>query len=212
MIKKSIDLKLQITFTSPFIVGSGFGSAGVVDRRSIKDVGGIAYIPATSIKGKVKAELQKVMASLKYALCGPALGSGICKEDDLKNACLICRLFGSEFYEGSLIFADAKMDENIYSLLKRIEESKVIPVIQSSIRAGIKIDRRWRSAEAEALFTHEAVHPLSRYTSRIFGSAWLSDEEYGLFKSAIECITHLGGRKAGGLGRCKAEVNEVSIP
>ena len=53
MINRHINLTLTIVFDSPFIVGSGFGIAGLVDSKSVNDKDGIAYIPATSLKGKI---------------------------------------------------------------------------------------------------------------------------------------------------------------
>lgn len=209
MKKRNINLTLPITFDSPFIVGSGFGAAGLIDLKSVKDKDDIVYFPATSLKGKVKAEFKKVMLTIDSGnICNITTNKEICKFDNIKEACVICRIFGSEFYEGSLIFEDAVMDYETHDILSKIETNKIMPQSQSAIRTGIRINRILKTAEDKALFNFETVNPSIVFTSRIHGDVWLTDEEYIFFKKTIESITHLGGNKARGLGRCSIEVNE----
>lgn len=212
MINRHIDLTLTIVFESPFIVGSGFGIAGLVDLKSLKDKDGVAYIPATSLKGKIKTEFKKIMLLLNGAnICNISINNKICKFDTIKDACVICRSFGSEFYEGSLIFEDTTMDSKTHRILSKIENNKIIPQSQSTIRTGIEIDRMLKTAKENALFSFETVNPSITLTSRIHGDAWFTDEEYLFFRKTIESITHLGGNKARGLGRCSIIVEDQEV-
>lgn len=209
MKKRNINLTLAITFDSPFIVGSGFGTAGLIDLKSVKDKDDIVYFPATSLKGKIKAEFKKIMLAIDSSnICNTTINKKICKFDNIKAACVICRCFGSEFYEGSLIFEDAVMDYETHDILSKIETDKIMPQSQSGIRTGIRINRILKTAEDKGLFNFETVNPSIIFTSRIYGDVWLTDEEYIFFKKTIESITHLGGNKARGLGKCSIEVNE----
>ncbi len=212
MKERKIGLSLSIDFQTPFIIGSGFGLSGVLDLKTIKDSKGIVYITGSTIKGKIKAEFKKIMLSVNGSkICNSLINNNteICKFSEIKDACVICQVFGSEFYESSLIFEDAVMDAQAHSFLSKIEQNKILPQSQSAIRSGVKLNRILRVAEPEALFTFETAYPLTTFISKIHGSAILTDEEYEILKSAIKGITHLGRNKAGGLGRCKINVEEV---
>ena len=211
MTNKIIKLKLTIKFHSPFTIGSGFDIAGFVDSSTIKDGNNLIYIPASSIKGKIRSEFKKIIeGSNAGSVCNSIISNKteICKHD-INNSCVICRIFGSEMYEGSLIFEDAVMDTESREVLCRTENKRVIPVFQSSSRTGIRINRLLRTAEKGALFNIEGANPAITFTSNIYGSCHMMDEEYDYFKWTIENITHMGGNKARGMGRCKIKIEEL---
>lgn len=209
---KTINLKLKINFTSSFTVGSGFGIAGLVDSSTVKDSYGNIYLPASSIKGKIKSEFKKNIELLyPGSVCNSIAGGRkeVCLDRDITKACVICRIFGSEFYEGSLIFEDAVMDSSIQLILSEIEKNKIMPVFQSSIRSGIKINKLLKTTEEGALFSLEGGNPAIILTSNINGSCFMTEDEYNYFKGTIQTITHIGGNKSRGMGRCKIELEEV---
>lgn len=209
MNKRDINLTLTITFDSPFIVGSGFGIAGLVDLKSVKDKDGIAYVPATSLKGKIKAEFKKIMLTIDGGnICNTTINKEICKHKEINETCVICRLFGSEFHEGNLIFEDAEMDTEMHKILSSIEKHNIISQHQSAIRTGIKINRMLKCAEDQGLFNFETINPSIGFTSKIHGFTWLTDEEYTFFIKTIESITHVGGNKARGLGKCSIKAKD----
>jgi CRISPR/Cas system CSM-associated protein Csm3 (group 7 of RAMP superfamily) len=208
MTEKLIDITLRIKFKSPFIIGSGFGAAGIIDLCTVRDANGVINLPATSIKGKIRAEFRKIMHSIGKPVCDLP-GQKICK-DDIKTSCIICRIFGSEFHESAVIFEDAVMDDNYYKVFNKTERSSVLPGVQAAMRTGIKVDRRFKTAAEEALFVLEASNPCPIFTSRIHGTALLTDDEYEIFRQTIRSITHLGGNKSRGLGRCEISLEEVA--
>jgi len=212
MQERKINLELTIKFYSPFIIGSGFGLAGLIDLTTIKDTSNIIYIPASSLKGKIRSEFKKVMEAIGVKVCNSIVTSKkeICKESNIRDACVICRIFGSEFYPGSLIFEDAVMNDNTKAILIKMVRDRVVPAFQSTVRTGIKINRHLRTADEGALYTMESVNPSIIFTSRITGRCYIKDnDEYSYFKETIRMITHLGGNKARGMGRCKIEVREL---
>ncbi len=210
----NIELNLEIKFKSPFIVGSGFGIAGLVDSKSIRYGVGIPYIPATSIKGKIKAEYKKNMLAINgEKICNSIVNNNfsICKYDKVENACVICRCFGSEFYNGCLIFEDGILDSKTYNDLSSIIKERGITETQSIVRPGIKFNRILKNAEDQALFTYETINSSFIFTSKIYGDIQLNEDEYDLLKNTIRRIDHLGGNKSKGLGRCCIEVMEAGI-
>ena len=212
MDERIIDLQIHISFTSPFIIGSGFGIAGIIDSATIKDNNNIVFIPGSSVKGRIRSEFKKVLESLGEPTCNSIIANRpeVCKSDDIKDACAMCRIFGSEFHEGRLFFEDAVMDSKTLELFSRIVKNRSLPVLQSSIRTGTRLDRYRRTVDEGALFTFEGVNPQVAFTSFISGSSYVSDDEYSLFKGTIEAITHFGGNKARGMGRCNIRLTEGS--
>ena len=109
-----------------------------------------------------------------------------------------------------MIFNDAKIDENISEFFTKIKSNIIIDNSQSEVRMGIKLDRVLKTAEETALFNFETVNSYNIFKSRIYGHVYFTDEEYIFFIKTIENITHLGGNKARGLGRCSIKVKEDS--
>ena len=210
MNKRDIKLKLQIILNSPLIIGSGFGIAGLIDSTTVKGNDNIAYIPASSLKGKIRSEFKKTLEALNIRVCNSVITDNkeICKYSNIKDACVICRIFGSEFYDGSIIFEDAITEPEAREVIKKIEENKVIPSFQSSLRTGIRINRYLKIADEGALFTLEGVNPSITFKSMIYGSCYITDEEYSYLRETICMITHIGGDKSGGMGRCTIKVEE----
>lgn len=208
MKKRDVKLTLKIEFKSAFIIGSGFGFAGILDLMSIKDSNGIAYIPGSSLKGKIRSEFKKIMLTLDSSnICDNTVHKiPICQDKDIKDSCVVCRCFGSEFHEGSLIFEDAAPDMENYRNI--FDFKKIISKAQSEARTGIRVNRILRTVEDKALFTYETINPSFVFTSAIHGSAWLTDDEYIVLVKTIENMTHLGKNKARGPGRCSITVME----
>ena len=61
------------------------------------------------------------------------------------------------------------------------------------------------------MFTFEEVNPAIIFTSHIYGSCYMTDEEYDYLKGTIKTITHLGGNKSRGMGKCKIYIRELEL-
>ena len=57
-------LKLEIQFQSSFTIGSGIGFASFVDSCTIRDHNQVAYIPGSTIKGKLRSLCKKIALEL----------------------------------------------------------------------------------------------------------------------------------------------------
>jgi len=211
MNRQDIKIRLQIILNSPLIIGNGFGTAGLIDSATVKDTDNIVYIPGTSLKGKIRSEFKKTLEALNIRVCNSVFTDNkeICKDSNIKDACPICRIFGSEFYEGSIIFEDAIMEPEAREVIKKIKENSVISSFQTSLRTGIRINRYLKVVDERALFILEGVNPAIKFKSMIYGSCYITDEEYHYLRETIGMITHIGGNKAGGMGRCTIKVEEI---
>ncbi|MBU0567809.1 hypothetical protein KJ693_01280 [bacterium] len=215
------EYKITILLKSNLHIGSGFGFARIIDHTSIEDAEGLAYIPGSTIKGKLKSVCKKIALTLKDEgflnkegkICRsiePAKGQeGLCKHDEDKTRCVICRLFGSPFAEGKLIFANATLNED------KAEEIRVLSRInrfridtQNEVRTNVKLSRYRRISDARHLFMLENVSKDLQFTGCIYAKEPLSPEEKELLKYGLKTISHLGGHKARGLGR----VEKINCP
>lgn len=199
---RNVDIGLSVEFKASFFIGSGFGLAGIIDLMTLKDGNGVVYVPGSSLKGKIKAEFRKILVSLGLPACQTHKKSNICDRPDISETCALCRMFGSESYEGALIFEDVKLGDSSYELALKLNKG-FMPSLQSSPRTGLKINRLFKTAEPEALFFTEAANNLASFVGRIHGTVLATEEEYLLFIQTIESNTHLGGQKSRGLGRCQ---------
>lgn len=208
------EYKFVIQFKSNFHVGSGFGFAQIIDNTTIKNAEGVVYIPASTIKGKLRCICRKIAMSLNEVgyhqkgtdlICdgGRLNNISVCKTR-LSEACIICRLFGSVFQSGKLIFHDAQLSKE-----KKIDEIQLLQKInrfsnvQTETISGVKISRRSRTSDAKQLFNSEnGLHTLS-FEAKIstINDEDLKPREEELLLWGTKALTHLGGQKSRGLGR-----------
>lgn len=209
---------LLITFQSDFRIGSGFGFAGVFDQLAVKNSSGIAVIPAASIKGKFRSACRLACDMLSsgaaqdfYSCCSGPDHPAVCKNTAVVDRCVICRLFGSVFSQGPLLFTDA-LPSNADFI--EIMEQPGFPLNpnQSRLKMNIKMDRKSRTTENKMLRTTETIdHNL------IFNAQILVDDsiysptsrDLDLLNFGARLITHMGAEGARGLGRCTASLSEA---
>jgi CRISPR/Cas system CSM-associated protein Csm3 (group 7 of RAMP superfamily) len=213
------DYNITICLKSNLYIGSGFGFARIVDLVSIKDEEGLVYIPASTIKGKLKSVCRKIAKTLKDdpcfsqwksiegKICGKHEGEGldICMQLNPQERCVICRLFGSPYTEGKLIFGDAELDEsqqNEFRLLHKISRLRVDK--QSELRNGVKISRKLHISSPQALFSMESVSKELAFIGTINAKELLDKQEKDLLIYGLKILTHIGGQKARGLGRIES--------
>ncbi len=232
--------KINISFASDFRIGSGYGLAGVVDQISVKNADGLAVIPASTIKGRVRmacmhaalALTEPVPADDQSApapagpdftpflsqdgrICRSSEAPSVCKFEDYQQRCVICRLFGSVFREGVLVFSDAVPDDDTQKKLLALQSTKPFPFnpAQSRVRNNVKISRWNRGAESKMLRAGEVVDHRIAYSCDLFlesscltASTLASDLQ--LLQYGMALVSHLGAEKARGLGECTITLEE----
>lgn len=210
---------ITICLKSNLYVGSGFGFARIVDLVSIKDEEGLAYIPGSTIKGKLKSSCRKIAITLagdhdfsswnnsEGNICGKHENEGfnICRHLNPYENCIICRLFGSPYTEGKLIFGDAELDESLQAEFRSLYKMNHFRVdSQSEVKNSVKLSRKLRISSPQALFSMETVSKDLAFTSIIYSKELLSEQEKDLLKYGLKILTHIGGQKARGLGRIES--------
>lgn len=217
MTKKEIWIDFTLQTVTPYHIGSGFRAGGILDNGLVKEGDGLPYIPASSIKGRLRyfakqlCSIIDVAGDTAQALCNTAERRHYCYPADKVRAsglspCLICRLFGSPAFPGSLLFQDATL-----ALLKDNQD------LLTSERAGVMINRTTRTAKTGHLFFTETGIDGLLFSSQIEGEVVILDEnesppkELTILVSALKMLDHIGGQRSRGLGRLQTTLRSIKL-
>lgn len=212
-----IKIHYHIELNSPLRIGTGIGSS-ILDNTVVKDAQGKVYIPGSSIKGKLRSKVYKFGEALGYQLHGRGDEGTGCMANS--EPCLICKIFGSPHWQGELFFGNAVLGEDIQSFieyLNRINKKyrqKDQYTFGAQIRTNVAINRKFRIAQPNHLFTTECIDPQFKFVGNIEGNIQNLSADYSelaLLLVCLEQITHLGSGRGRGMGRCKIIVDDVSI-
>ncbi len=203
----SIEFQLKICLEAPWHVGTGL-SRGLVDRTTQRNACGDVYIPASTVKGRLRnacEHLARIYGSEANRLgpCEPPRPDRMCRGSD---ACIVCSVFGSAYLGERLYVEDALMSADSRGLYD--------PGIQAQPRTRVKLDRRLGAAEHGHLFTSEyAERSLVFYAgmSGLMDLTPISDNansayELVLLAAGAGLVKELGGDKSSGFGRCEVSI------
>jgi CRISPR/Cas system CSM-associated protein Csm3 (group 7 of RAMP superfamily) len=126
----TIDLK--ITLQTPLHIGTD--SATTVTARSVRDARGRPCIPASTLKGLHRSATERVAAALGLPICGAPVASHMCHPIGGQAACVVCRIFGSPWLPGKVVYRDL-----VVNVTPLIETRFVVP---QSRRRRVQIERR----------------------------------------------------------------------
>lgn len=212
--------ELTIIMAGNFTVGSGFGLARLVDQAAVRDANGVAFIPGSTVKGRLRSICKRLALSAgdHYVKWGASDIRKICQaQGDADKAaalckqaakkCVICSIFGSPFFPSPYRFSD---------FVLQMEDAEAIRLRNDFRLMGPKADAEWLTrvhknrytnvAEAQALFCIEHV-PAQRknFIGTVTGPA-LEPLAEALLKDGLRALTHLGGGRSRGLGKITAEI------
>jgi CRISPR/Cas system CSM-associated protein Csm3 (group 7 of RAMP superfamily) len=199
-----LDFAIRIHMERASHVGTGLGR-GLVDRTTRRDARGNVYIPASTIKGRLRDACEHVVRLYSnqdngLRACHPPNPANMCRG---KDTCIVCRLFGSAYVGERLFFEDGVLTAEI---VKAYTES-----YQSSPRTRVKLDPRWGTAARGHLFTTEYVEPNLTFAARVSGRLPLTSfegkpahaYELVLLAAGVRMVKELGGDKSAGFGLCE---------
>jgi CRISPR/Cas system CSM-associated protein Csm3 (group 7 of RAMP superfamily) len=192
-----IELALVLALDSPLHIGTGYGLAGYLDARTRLDEHGYPYLPGPSLKGRLRFYLHALLPTLN--------GHGSTEAE--------VNLFGQENEAGSLCFNDLRLTWEWQNLLGRVAGAAPGGGLRTERRTNVMLSRLRGVALEKHLFTVETAPPHLNFEGRIHG--YLPDcsrlvtvggrsypRDLALLLAACRALTHLGGRKSRGLGRC----------
>jgi CRISPR/Cas system CSM-associated protein Csm3 (group 7 of RAMP superfamily) len=180
-------------------------SRGLVDRTTRRNARGEVYVPASTIKGRLRNACEDVArlycsADEQLQRCRPPSPQNMCRGS---APCIVCRIFGSAYVGERLFFDDAVLRDDLREVYD--------PAIQSEPRTRVKLDRRRGAAAKGHLFSTEYAEPQLAFRTEVSGRLPLTPlaEEKGLayelilLAAGVRMVKELGGDKSAGFGACQ---------
>ncbi len=192
-------------------IGSGFSFMSLVDNTTIKDAKKTVIIPGSTIKGKLRSACKKICLSLEkefVQVCAGKDHPGICKKP-MDEVCIICRLFGSSYTEGKLVFNDATLSPDVQDRVAILQELHQFTTVQSELRSGNKISRVMQTASPKQLFVSESCPGGLTLEGKICAETPLNKDEKRLLRWGAKSIVQIGGQKGRGLGRVSITIGGI---
>ena len=194
-----------IEAVTPLHIGSGRGEIEReergIDLPVIRDVRGVPYVPGSSIKGRVRAEAERIARSMGYEVCEAPNPDNMCgsKVDSEERLCIICKIFGTAGKK----FARA-------SKVKFRDAFPLGEVEREEVRTGVSLDRETGAVYKGMLYTVEAVPAGTRFGLEVVADN-LTDEELRILNAAFKSVedTCLGGQSSRGFGKVKIVIERV---
>lgn len=201
---QAFEIELKVILKSDLHTAGPGRTLPLVDRCVEVDERGNPMIPATSFRGRVRAQLERLLGALGERVCQPPNPENMCPHSPpgaLPNThCRACRIFGNAWRQTQVFFSDLKSAEDILT----------------DQRTGIGINRFLNTVEEQRLFVIETVpksfqsaSDTSTFAGRIDG--WLSREDLAWLLVSLRTLTHIGGGKGRGLGRVIVEISGVRL-
>ncbi len=205
---RSLHLQLRVELHSAAHIGTGLGLGQILDDRMVQGPHPqypntiLPYLPGSTLKGRLRYHLRRLAAIFDL----PEV------ED---------RLFGSPERLGDLRVADAHLSDTalvgqISEENKEKNEPRPSPLdgyLVRGARSFVSLSRGRRVARDERLFRLELAETGLVFSSTIHGalSAPEPKRDLALLLAATRDLTHLGGHKGRGLGRCEISIDHVRL-
>lgn len=195
-------LKGTIEAVTPLHIGSGKPEIelGEVDMPIIKDTNDQPYIPGSSLKGKTRAEAERILRKQNIYVCTPPDVRNMCgsKKSNPEEFCLCCKIFGTA---GAVSVASKTRFRDAYPV------NKVETLLE---RTGTAIDRKTGTVSKSALYSIEAVPAGTVFSFEVVAEN-MTDEELKVLLAALKSVEHsaLGGSSSRGFGKVKINIDSV---
>jgi CRISPR/Cas system CSM-associated protein Csm3 (group 7 of RAMP superfamily) len=192
-----MEIEVTLTFETPVNIGSGAQVSTFADRAMIKDYGGWPYIPASTLKGRLRHAIEQLLVGVGQCVCRSPLPDAMCKTDP----CPVCQLMGSPWVEGTLFFENLPLTGP--QAIIEARQSTSHP--RTETRTGVSLARRRKVAAEGLLYTTELFRPGVElvFSGTIRGQ--MIPGQAALVVAGLKSIPALGGGKTGGLGWCRIE-------
>lgn len=197
--KLEVKLELKIS-TALMIAGGEMASRLGIDKATIKNKQGNLIISASSIKGKLRDECQRILLGLypNTFTCIPPRAENMCPQpfiDGKTNVeiCPICRIFGSPWKTSPLFFSDISLSKNEFPA----------DIRNTTVKIGVAIDRYTHTARDKSLYyletSPQGYESLFSSNTSIRGEIE-SEPDAALLYLGIQSLFNIGGSKSVGLG------------
>ena len=194
--KNRITIKGKLKFGTQFHVGTG--EIQVLDARNsvLKLKDGKPYIPASSLKGVIRSEVERIANAHKKDVCDPLNPKASPQCHDFNNQdepCIVCRMFGSQKLATHILVQDAFPSDSS---------------VDFNFQPHVGINRKSGVKEEGALYSFETISPETSFDfEMVIENIDRDDERMEILKYVIyemrEGFLQFGGKKSTGLGMSK---------
>lgn len=202
---------LVVEVDGPLALNTGF-RRGLVHCTVERDAEGFAYIPASSLKGRVRRACEQVARQAGLRVCRAPRPGRMCSAH--KQACLVCRVFGAPGQGSGLRWRDARLSAEYREVFGA---DAVTREAQFYARTQVQLSRALGTAAPAHLFTSEFTIEDLCFESAITG--WLDitpiagDNTTGgyellLLLAGLRLVNTLGSGSSRGSGYCVIHLPE----
>ncbi len=211
-----IDITYLMKMSGSVAVYSGF-PRGIIDRTVVRALDGLPYLPASTLKGRVRDMAERLAQSLEIPVCQAPNPETMCPENPVQSSglCLVCRTFGtpgrsSRSGQTGIIWRDAHLADVGDARLP--EKDHPSPQNFFYQRTQVQLSRPRGVALAKHLFTSEnTIENLAfkgrirGWTEKTFINGTAIPDTVVLLCAALKLLNFVGGGKSRGLGHCEVE-------
>ncbi len=201
MSEEQFQLQIKLMLQSDLHIAGPGRTLPLVDRSVEVNEQRQPIIPASSFRGRLRAELERILNGLGEKTCIAPQPDRMCPhtarsaDTDEPYYCRACRIFGSAWRFSAITLTDLLSE-------KAFDQKEPLP-----LRTGVSINRRLGTAEEQQLFVTETVPSQAKAQALSFSGkidGWLTREDIGWLLVGVKSLTHIGSGKARGLGRIKS--------
>lgn len=171
-----------------------------VDRATARDGYGRVVIPASSVKGRLRHECERIERTLGGFVCRPPRAEHMCPlAHPADGFCVVCDIFGAPWRAAPLRLTDGRLLDEVGPA--KATTGRERPRLDAQVRPGVSLSRARRAALAERLFFVETSTPNAGFRFRIdFDADLPSARHRALLLAGLRSLSLLGGGKSRGLG------------
>jgi CRISPR/Cas system CSM-associated protein Csm3 (group 7 of RAMP superfamily) len=210
----SVHIKIEplvIEIGGPLALNTGF-RRGLIHRTVERDADGLAYIPASSLKGRVRRACEQIARPAGLRVCHAPRPNGMCSAHE--QPCLVCRVFGTPGRGSELRWSDARLSPEYRAVFGGDVTNHEA---QFYTRTQVQLSRALGIAAADHLFTAEfTIENLcfeSAITGRLDVTPIAGDDTTGgyellLLLAGLRLVNTLGSGSSRGSGHCVIRLPE----
>lgn len=197
-----VEIEIEVICRTPVNIGSGAQQGTLAQRGMLKDAQGWPYIPASTIKGRLRHAVEQIAQSQGLFVCHTH--QDMCRE----NFCLVCQLFGSPWQRGSIQFVDLVLagPAEVVAWKNGEDEARKGMRPHTSHRFGVALNRQRRVAEDALLYRTELLWPGLPLTFKGTLQAPLALKQVAYLVAGLHYLPALGRSKSSGLGWVMVQV------
>lgn len=206
-------LQVEVRLQGMLCVGGPGRPHPVADRVVALDEQGLPYLPASTVRGRLRAHLERLLRAYDRPVCEPPRPARMCPHAALKGVsdgyCVACKLFGSPWREAAVLCSDFRLADGVQAGVQPGAD-RLVPTV---LRTEVGIARKLGTVSEGRLFFTEAVpQGTEQEPVRFVGEmeARADRSEIGWLVAAMALVTHLGGQKGRGPGRVSIRLAGVS--